>query len=408
MPGLIEGAYTGEIETVSGAGVEPEFNYQLIGKIYEAGTAPALWTDVLSDLALLLQSPRAMLICHDQSNGVSRIREAHNVDSDFWPLYVDQLGRENPWYGRPSFAESADRVLIGDDILNGAELRTTKFYKEFLEPLGLAHTLHATIATSGSRQLNLLIGRPDSMGPYSAVDVDLLQPMVGHLQRAWKIHNSNAEQGFVEQATVEALNLLSVGIFMVDEKGKVLSMNASGQAIIDQADGLRIGHVGLEASETGKLVTPQGLLDSLDRRDTDEIPPVKASAVSRPSGRRPYSLLVCPFAGTADSFDESKKRAALVFVSDPDDATSHYSADFLRDVYKLTPAEARVALMVGQGHRVLDIAEQLTISVHTARTHLKRVFEKTGVERQAELVQLVCGSLSLFRRDVDCDKLVAL
>ena len=38
--------------------------------------------------------------------------------------------------------------------------------------------------------------------------------------------------------------------------------------------------------------------------------------------------------------------------------------------------------------------------MHTARTHLKRVFEKTGVERQAELVQLMFGCLGLMQNGV--------
>jgi DNA-binding CsgD family transcriptional regulator len=37
------------------------------------------------------------------------------------------------------------------------------------------------------------------------------------------------------------------------------------------------------------------------------------------------------------------------------------------------------------------VAERLGISFATARTHLSRIFEKTGVHRQAELVRLVLG-----------------
>ena len=58
-------------------------------------------------------------------------------------------------------------------------------------------------------------------------------------------------------------------------------------------------------------------------------------------------------------------------------------------MHTLTPAEARLALAVADGLSPTDAAEQLGITVQTARTHLKRVFHKTATTRQAELVKLV-------------------
>jgi DNA-binding CsgD family transcriptional regulator/PAS domain-containing protein len=55
--------------------------------------------------------------------------------------------------------------------------------------------------------------------------------------------------------------------------------------------------------------------------------------------------------------------------------------------FGLTPAQRRVAGLVIEGHDMTGAAARLGISVNTARTHLRRLFEKTGVRSQPALVR---------------------
>lgn len=52
-------------------------------------------------------------------------------------------------------------------------------------------------------------------------------------------------------------------------------------------------------------------------------------------------------------------------------------------------AEAQVALHVMHGANLKQIAQELSVSVTTVRTHLQHVFDKTDTHRQAELVRLL-------------------
>jgi DNA-binding CsgD family transcriptional regulator len=61
-------------------------------------------------------------------------------------------------------------------------------------------------------------------------------------------------------------------------------------------------------------------------------------------------------------------------------------------LFDLTPAEARIAGLITEGHSVHLIARQQQITPNTVRRHLKAVFAKTGVHRQAELVSLLGGA----------------
>jgi DNA-binding CsgD family transcriptional regulator len=69
-------------------------------------------------------------------------------------------------------------------------------------------------------------------------------------------------------------------------------------------------------------------------------------------------------------------------------------ADFLEDIFGLTPAQARLVVLLFAGASLRSCAEELGIKYESARGYLKAVFEKTGTHRQAELVLTVFRAMS--------------
>jgi DNA-binding CsgD family transcriptional regulator len=64
----------------------------------------------------------------------------------------------------------------------------------------------------------------------------------------------------------------------------------------------------------------------------------------------------------------------------------------LRERYALTLQEARVALLIADGKTAKEVAAMLDVSVFTVRAHLRNIFAKTGVGRQAALVGVVLAA----------------
>jgi len=58
---------------------------------------------------------------------------------------------------------------------------------------------------------------------------------------------------------------------------------------------------------------------------------------------------------------------------------------------RLTPVQARVARSLASGKTVEDIACDGGVSPSTVRTHVRGVLEKTGCNRQVEVVALLAG-----------------
>lgn len=79
---------------------------------------------------------------------------------------------------------------------------------------------------------------------------------------------------------------------------------------------------------------------------------------------------------------------ALGFVLGTGDRSAANVQSLQREL-GLTRAEARVAVRIGRGQSVAEIATDLGIAAETVRTHLKRSYAKTGTRRQSELARLV-------------------
>jgi len=66
--------------------------------------------------------------------------------------------------------------------------------------------------------------------------------------------------------------------------------------------------------------------------------------------------------------------------------------DVAAAIFGLSPAQKEAARLVVEGLSHREIAERLAISANTVRTHLNRVFEKTGVRTQSALVRVLLSS----------------
>ena len=111
--------------------------------------------------------------------------------------------------------------------------------------------------------------------------------------------------------------------------------------------------------------------------------------VYRPSGLKPLEVLVCPL--PSQSSLRKGGAAAALFITDPEEGAT-LDSRALHQLFGLTPAEIRLCIALVKGMSVEEYALEAGISSNTARTHVKRIYAKTGVRRQSELVRLLLTS----------------
>ncbi len=98
------------------------------------------------------------------------------------------------------------------------------------------------------------------------------------------------------------------------------------------------------------------------------------------------------FAAGTEGFDSPPQapRKVLVCIRLPEKRTARFTS--FRERFDLTTAECRVAAEAEEGRTPVEIAARLGLSVHTVRSHLKRIFLKVGVHSEAGLVRALLRS----------------
>jgi DNA-binding CsgD family transcriptional regulator len=220
-----------------------------------------------------------------------------------------------------------------------------------------------------------------------------LRLLVPHLRRAVLI-GKLIEFKTAQAATLaDALDGLSAATLFVDSSGRITHANAAGLAMIADGDVL---HASL-----GRLVASDPEVDralrDIFRAAAIGDAAVGARGVAVPlvgrDGER-YVAHVLPLTSSARrGAGVSYAAAAALFVQKATLATRS-PPEVIAKTYRLTPMELRVLLAIVEVGGAPQVAETLGIGEGTVKTHLKRLYEKTGARRQADLVKLFAGYAS--------------
>jgi len=177
-------------------------------------------------------------------------------------------------------------------------------------------------------------------------------------------------------AMIAAFDRVGYGGMILDRQGRVRCINAIARRLLLQNDTEKK----LENEEERLAQAARRLLKSA----TPWLPRDIEAWVTVPSdGDRPLALYCMPLsAKDGDEGDVAIILADFGSVPQPNPAT-------LRRIFGLTPAEANIAVQVGQGEKLADIARVHRVSVATVRSQLSSIFGKTQTSCQAELAMLL-------------------
>jgi DNA-binding CsgD family transcriptional regulator len=360
---------------------------ELVKLTYEAATDPSRWIDFLRLFGEAIHAPSAVFLIHDKTHRKADASGVTGVEPAWVKSYQEYFVTINPWLEGNPFRRGV--VAVGEQILNDRELVRTEFYNDFLRPQDWFYSCGVLIAQDQLTISEISAVRSRRAGSFTSNEVGLFEYLAPHLQCAVRIHNRIAGLESGLNAATGALDRFPTGIVAVDSDARVILTNRAADSILKRGDGL-ISRDGLRAAsrqETAKL--RNAIAAVCTERDSGILKPETVVQVYRPSGLKPFEVLVCPL--PSHSSLRKGRAAAALFITDPEEGT-RLDSRMLRQLFGLTPAEIRLCIALAEGKSVEEYAREAAISSNTARTHVKRIYSKTGVRRQSELVRLLLRS----------------
>jgi len=379
-------------------GREEDRIFQLIHGLYEASVDPNSWPSVLEDFCAVFHAAASVFASYDFASGTVRRYHSVGIQADFLESYSNCVANCAPWAEQEPNLRTPGVVAIGSQLISADRLAKTSFYTDWLAPQGLLHSIRGIVHREDREIWSLSLARSESVPDFADEDTNSLASLMPHVLRSFQLGRRLNDQEALNDAAMAALDHMPIGVALVEPDGKILATNRLAEEITAEGDGLAVGPSGLYAKNNGERIQLQELITSAVATTRYKgSAPGGIISVSRESGLRPFSVRVSPVRNP-DALLGVRRGAAAILIGDPERRADPDPAQLV-SLYQLTPAEARLAARLAFGGRLDEAAESLGIKYETARTHLKRVFSKTGTDRQSDLVHLIQSSPAQFQPD---------
>jgi DNA-binding CsgD family transcriptional regulator len=226
-------------------------------------------------------------------------------------------------------------------------------------------------------------------GRFDAQDKHELTSLLRQIQCACELSAEFAATRRKMDILSDVLQILPEAILIVDGECHPVFLNCAAEQLLTDDDHLKLEHGMLTAASSHATSQLRRLVAEAAGYNCGEVARSNGElTITCPSGGRPLVLQIRSIRHSAADRSGKHKQVAAVFVGT---AEMTEAARQLSESYHLTPAEARLAALIVGGYSLHAAANRLHISKNTARTHMKRIYDKTELHRQTDLVRLVAN-----------------
>ena len=360
----------------------------LIGDIYDAVIDPTQRNDVLDKIASFTGGHSGGLLSKHSLSKSEVLYCYVGADPNSLQVYSESYPKLDPTADSPCFG--VEQVVSATDLVPYEEFRRGRFYREWARPHGWVDVASAVIEKSATSCTFLSVVRHEANG---LVDDEMRRRMallIPHVRRALLIGKTIHRKQTEAVCFSDVLDGLSAGMILVDANGRIVHTNNAGNAILDASDFLRSVCGRLVASDPAINAALREILVAANAGDAALGVKGIALPLTAHDGERHVAHVLPLTSGARREAGLAYNAVAALFIRKA--SLEPFSPpEVIGEMYKLTPSELRVLLAIVDIGGVPEVAAALGVAVTTVKTHLSRLFEKTGVARQADLVKLVAG-----------------
>lgn len=358
----------------------------LIESIYACAQDATLWPNAIASVAAAINGESIALFADFPSFRTPTLFALANFSAGGWSAYNDYYAAINPIMPACEKLFTSDEVFISHWSVPDSALEKTEFYNDFFLPYDMHYSMGLQIDLPNLPSARLSCQRPKAMGAFDQTDSLIFQTLQPHLRRALLLHHRIHQLEANTLGLQTALDRHDHAILGIDSTGKICLSNPTAIKLLTSGGCLRIAAGRLLCTLTKENAALQQVLSAQILGAS--MPAATQGTISLPREKGPpLQVTIMPMNKTLTG--KSTPLSALVFISDTSVASSR--ASLLRQLYRVTPSEARVADLLLQGLDTAEIASKSRLTLDTVRLQVKRLLSKTGTRRQAELIRLMAA-----------------
>jgi len=376
--------------------IDPETLSSVIGKIYDSAVDPALWPAALESMCGLIGGTFGYIGLFDTHNRTMTLPCYWGGDAEMVRSYEKLVPQSPFWdvmaqYQIGQIAFTSDLIeklgVTEDDVLNSS------FFQQWAQPYALRDVAAGVFINAGGQIGSVNLHTPPTRELVGPRDLAVMELLLPHARRAVTIGGLIETKSTASAAFEATLDALTSAVILVDAEGRILQANQAAQNMFSAGGPILSLH--------GELATHQAdatnaLRTAIGHAATNESE-LGYGGIGVPvrnrSGEMPFAHSIAhvfPLKAGKLRPGLSLGAVAAVFVT-PAQGVSAPPVEALAALYDLTPSEARVMIEIASGKNRAATAIALGIADSTVKTHLARVFEKTGTSEQPELAKLVAS-----------------
>jgi len=368
--------------------------HAVIQALYDAAMDETRWPEALKELTNLTGSQGASFWVLDGSEQPRLPTLATvNFDPKFIEQYLDSMVPHDPTV--QYLVRHPDQPIVHDGlVITEREKDRHPYYDWQARHSDSRFRMVGQVHPAPTVQAGVALHRRGQAGRYEPADLERFAVLHRHLERALTIGFRLGSLGAIQQCTTELLDRNPAAILLLDGSKRIVYANRSAEAFHSNGDGIRLFGGGIALLRKQDNDRLQRLIaQALSGIALPDASPGGAMRVLRPSGKRPYGILVAPVSGRYPALS-TLRPAVCIIITDPD-CQRPLPTHRLRAVFGLTEAEARLAALLAGGEELRAAAVRLKITYGTARSRLTEIFQKTETRRQGELIKLLLLTLSI-------------
>ena len=360
----------------------------VIGSFYDGAADPAQWSIVLERAAALVGGTGAAISIRDLASNETSIEAHWNIAPELEASLHEHTGIDpiTPLLG----LNEVDRPFSAFRALGECDLKQSLWYKLAAEPNDVGDMAVVLVDKADKKFASLSFYREDRCEPYDSRELSILRIISPHIRRAAMIAGILDERKREHDKLASVLELLMDGIVLTDGAGRIVHTNASAFRCLQRATSLR--------QEGDRLVARDFNIRAAivaAGREAYGSSSASRSFILKGECGRDLAVWIMPLGNDRRRYLTPISSARIaVFVREIGATELPFPAELFIRYFGITLAESRVLHLLLQGMSLERAAELLGISSATARTHLARLFTKTGTQRQADLMRLAISAAS--------------